>query len=228
MGEIRVIAQGGSGGGGSTPSQPPVNPSTGGAPTGGAGGRSVGLDDLLDKQRLTDEYLKLIRQQGAAFVPGSANARQLWSQMESTTKKDVTQAVQDRYTQKRLDTTDRAERERQATAEESKSRMDALFDRNDQKRAEINERAEQMRAERLASVSKEHAQDPLFRAQLDNEINLWKSKELKRIDKSEEDELGRLRKSVIRAFKRLIKPRMKNLKQRIRMRRLICRLLYEN
>ena len=116
MAEEVIRIEGVNGGrGGSSPSpsssgynQQPNNPPTGGVNPSG-GGRSNGLDDLLDKQRLTDEYLKLIRQQGAVYTPGSANATQLRKQFDENTRREVTDAVKDKYAQQRLNITQGAE-----------------------------------------------------------------------------------------------------------------------
>ena len=91
---------GGRGGSSPSPSSSGYNQQPNNPPTGG-GGRSSGLDDLLDKQRLTDEYLKLIRQQGVAFTPGSSNAAQVRRQFEESTKHGVTDAVKGKYNQQR-------------------------------------------------------------------------------------------------------------------------------
>ena len=91
---------GGRGGSSPSPSSSGYNQQPNNPPTVG-GGRSSGLDDLLDKQRLTDEYLKLIRQQGVAFTPGSSNSAQVRRQFEESTKQEVTDAVKGKYNQQR-------------------------------------------------------------------------------------------------------------------------------
>ena len=196
MAEEVIRIEGVNGGrGGSSPSpsssgynQQPNNPPTGGVNPSG-GGRSSGLDDLLDKQRLTDEYLKLIRQQGAVYTPGSANATQLRKQFDENTRREVTDAVKDKYAQQRLNITQGADDNKREVDEEAKQRKNAIMNRTDEEIDKVYTEAERMRQERIDAAGESHRKDPAFLASLNNEIESWTQKRIKSIGDKGDKEL---------------------------------------
>jgi hypothetical protein len=52
---------------------------------------------MPDTNRLTEEYRKLLRQQGGVVIPGSANSRQIWSQVEANAKQDISARISNKY-----------------------------------------------------------------------------------------------------------------------------------
>lgn len=94
---VRVVGEN-SGGGNSVPPQtpsnspePPVTPGT----------QPQARDYMPDTNRLTEEYRKLLQQQGGVVIPGSANSRQIWSQVEANAKQDIGARISNKYDERR-------------------------------------------------------------------------------------------------------------------------------
>ncbi len=113
-----------SGGGGSVPPQTPSNPSE--QPV-TPDVQPKARDYMPDTNRLTEEYRKLLQQQGGVVIPGSANARQLWSQVEANARQEVTGSVQEKYNQRRLE-----------VAEGRKQKEDELYAKQDSRREDLD------------------------------------------------------------------------------------------
>ena len=119
MAEINIVARNSGGGGGSTTNTPPPasNQST-------AAGGSV----VPDAGRLSEEFRKLMQQQGVAFAPGSSNSRQLLQQFSEQQKKEVTSRVSAQF-----------DARRNALDEKYEDRYLNAFDRyNDEKHRILN------------------------------------------------------------------------------------------
>lgn len=112
---VRVVGEN-SGGSNSipphTPSNTPEQPVT-------SGTQPQARNYMPDTNRLTEEYRKLLQQQGGVVIPGSANSRQLWSQVEANARQGITDSVGEKYAKRRLDIADeRKEREAEMYAKQ--------------------------------------------------------------------------------------------------------------
>lgn len=94
---VRVVGEN-SGGSNSvspqTPSNFPEQPVT-------SGTQPQARDYMPDTNRLTEEYRKLLQQQGGVVIPGSANSRQIWSQVEANAKQDIGARISNKYDERR-------------------------------------------------------------------------------------------------------------------------------
>lgn len=114
MAEIRIVAENGGGGGGTPP------PSSGYSGSGGTGSSGATPDNgrmassyIPDNNRLTEEYRKLLQQQGGVVIPGSANARTIFRQFETNQRDMVTNAVRSDYDERRASIRDKYAKERE-------------------------------------------------------------------------------------------------------------------
>ena len=119
---VRVVGEN-SGGSNSVSPQTPSNPPQTNEQT---GSQHKASDYMPDTNRLTEEYRKLIQQQGGVVIPGSANSRQLWSQVEANARQEVTGSVQDKYNQRRIE-----------VAEGRKQKEDELYAKQDSRREDL-------------------------------------------------------------------------------------------
>lgn len=94
---VRVVGEN-SGGSNSVPPQTPSNPPQTDEQT---GSQPQARDYMPDTNRLTEEYRKLLQQQGGVVIPGSANSRQLWSQVEANAKQDIGARIANKYDERR-------------------------------------------------------------------------------------------------------------------------------
>ena len=94
---VRVVGEN-SGGSNSVPPQTPSNPTEQPVTT---GTQPQARDYMPDTNRLTEEYRKLLQQQGGVVIPGSANSRQLWSQVEANAKQDNGARISNKYDERR-------------------------------------------------------------------------------------------------------------------------------
>lgn len=120
---VRVVGEN-SGGSNSVPPQTPSNsPQTNEQ----IGSRPQARDYIPDTNRLTEEYRKLLQQHGGVVIPGSANARQLWGQVEANARQEVTDSVQEKYNRRRLE-----------VAEGRKQKEDELYAQQDSRREDLD------------------------------------------------------------------------------------------
>lgn len=119
---VRVVGENSGGGNGVPPKTPNTPPQSNGQP----GAQSTARDYMPDANRLTEEYRKLLQQQGGVVIPGSANSRQLWSQVEANARQGVTDSVREKYAQRRLD-----------IADERKNRESEMYAKQDARREEL-------------------------------------------------------------------------------------------
>lgn len=94
---VRVVGEN-SGGSNSVHPQTPSNPPQTDEQT---GSQPQARDYMPDTNRLTEEYRKLLQQQGGVVIPGSANSRQLWSQVEANAKQDIGARIANKYDERR-------------------------------------------------------------------------------------------------------------------------------
>lgn len=94
---VRVVGENSGGSNGVPPQTPPTPPQPNEQP----GAQPTARDYMPDANRLTEEYRKLLQQQGGVVIPGSANSRQLWSQVEANAKQDIGARISDKYDERR-------------------------------------------------------------------------------------------------------------------------------
>ena len=139
MAEINIVARNTGGGGGTTPPAPQSTPAS--TPT--TGGNVNGGGFVPDAGRLTEEFRKLMQQQGAAFVPGSSNSRQLLQQFAENQKKEVTGrvasqfdekrvALDEKYEEKYLNAKDRYNDEKRRIADKYKGKGQSFIENTDE------------------------------------------------------------------------------------------------
>lgn len=94
---VRVVGENSGGSNGVSPqasSNPPEQSVT-------TGTQPQARDYMPDANRLTEEYRKLLQQQGGVVIPGSANSRQIWSQVEANAKQDIGARISNKYDERR-------------------------------------------------------------------------------------------------------------------------------
>lgn len=136
---VRVVGEN-SGGSNSvspqTPSNSPEQPVT-------SGTQPQARDYMPDTNRLTEEYRKLLQQQGGVVIPGSANSRQIWSQVEANAKQDISarisnkydgrrSALDEKYEEKFLSANDRYKDEQQRILSKYKGRDSKFIESTDE------------------------------------------------------------------------------------------------
>lgn len=136
---VRVVGEN-SGGSNSvspqTPSNSPEPPVT-------SGTQPQARDYMPDTNRLTEEYRKLLQQQGGVVIPGSANSRQIWSQVEANAKQDISarisnkydgrrSALDEKYEEKFLSANDRYKDEQQRILSKYKGRDSKFIENTDE------------------------------------------------------------------------------------------------
>lgn len=94
---VRVVGENSGGSNGVPPQTPPTPPQPNEQP----GAQPTARDYMPDANRLTEEYRKLLQQQGGVVIPGSANSRQLWSQVEANAKQDIGARISNKYDERR-------------------------------------------------------------------------------------------------------------------------------
>ena len=109
---VRVVGEN-SGGSNSVPPQTPSNPPQTDEQT---GSQPQARDYMPDTNRLTEEYRKLLQQQGGVVIPGSANSRQLWSQVEANAKQDIGARISNKYDERRTSIVDKFDKKREDAA----------------------------------------------------------------------------------------------------------------
>ena len=136
---VRVVGEN-SGGGNSIPSQTPSNSPE---PPVTSGTQPQARDYMPDTNRLTEEYRKLLQQQGGVVIPGSANSRQIWSQVEANAKQDISarisskydgrrSALDEKYEEKFLSANDRYKDEQQRILSKYKGRDSKFIENTDE------------------------------------------------------------------------------------------------
>ena len=136
---VRVVGEN-SGGGNSVPPQTPSNSPE---PPVTSGTQPRTRDYMPDTNRLTEEYRKLLQQQGGVVIPGSANSRQIWSQVEANAKQDIgarisnkydgrRSALDEKYEEKFLSANDRYKDEQQRILSKYKGRDSKFIESTDE------------------------------------------------------------------------------------------------
>lgn len=136
---VRVVGEN-SGGGNSVPPQTPSNSPE---PPVTSGTQPQARDYMPDTNRLTEEYRKLLQQQGGVVIPGSANSRQIWSQVEANAKQDISarisnkydgrrSALDEKYEEKFLSANDRYKDEQQRILSKYKGRDSKFIESTDE------------------------------------------------------------------------------------------------
>lgn len=136
---VRVVGEN-SGGGNSVPPQTPSNSPE---PPVTSGTQPQARDYMPDTNRLTEEYRKLLQQQGGVVIPGSANSRQIWSQVEANAKQDISarisnkydgrrSALDEKYEEKFLSANDRYKDEQQRILSKYKGRDSKFIENTDE------------------------------------------------------------------------------------------------
>lgn len=206
---VKVVGVNNGGGSGvppQAPSNPPEQPIT-------PGTQPQARDYMPDTNRLTEEYRKLLQQQGGVIIPGSANAKQLWHQLEANSKRDVTESVQEKYAQRRLEINQGVENQRRSIDEETAKRKEAVFDKNERERERIDAEAEKMRQERMEAAAPSQRKDSLFLSVLNNEIESWKRKQYQKLDDQDQEELTAINKEREERLANLEKEKDRDIKE---------------
>ena len=171
---VRVVGEN-SGGSNSVPPQTPSNPPQTDEQT---GSQPQARDYMPDTNRLTEEYRKLLQQQGGVIIPGSANSRQLWSQVEANAKQDIGARISNKYDERRTSIVDKFD----------KKREDAALWREDETAAILEKQkkygwSDEGTRKRIAEIDKQY--DGAIK-----EYNIGQQKEIRSANKEEKDELA--------------------------------------
>ena len=171
---VRVVGEN-SGGSNSVPPQTPSNPPQTNEQT---GSQPQARDYMPDTNRLTEEYRKLLQQHGGVVIPGSANSRQLWSQVEANAKQDIGARISNKYDERRTSIVDKFD----------KKREDAALWREDETAAILEKQkkygwSDDGTRKRIAEIDKQY--DAAIK-----EYNIDQQKEIRSANKEEKDELA--------------------------------------
>lgn len=171
---VRVVGEN-SGGGNSVPPQTPSNPHVQPVTT---GPQPQARDYMPDTNRLTEEYRRLLRQQGGVVIPGSANSRQIWGQVEANAKQDIGARISNKYDERRS-----------ALDEKYEEKFLSASDRyKDEQRRIISKY--KGRDSKFIENTDEWKENEKWFEQYGRQLDKDKAVEDKQIDKEEKDELA--------------------------------------
>lgn len=138
----------------------------------------TGREYMPDVSRLTEEYRRLLQQQGGVVIPGSSNSRQIWGQVETNAKQEVNTRIADKYNQRRESLDEKYEGMYSAAKSKYQAEQQRILDKY---RGKSN---------KFIESSDEWKENESWFEQYGRQLDRDKSKEDKQIDKEEKDELA--------------------------------------